>query len=170
MICYLRRPEQRWHPFWHGQLLISPAGPAWRAVPGQRTRDLSAARLLTAREAMWSDGGPGKPHLFSLVRCATPGEWLELTIPTTDVPLALWSLGASELAMAHASGPATAPQAPRLMNRGERRGRLITAGACWLLAAALIGTGHTGPYLILPLVTGAFLTASGFLGQRQRRR
>jgi len=170
VVCYLRRPEQRWHPFWQGQLLISPACPAWRAVLGRRTRDLSAARLLTVRDAMWSDGGPRKPHLFSLVRCDAPGEWLELMIPTADVPLVLWSLGAGEQAMALASGRAVAPRASRLMRRGERRWRLVTAGACWLLAATLIGTGHTGPYLDFPLVTGAFLVAAGFLGQRQRRR
>jgi hypothetical protein len=169
VICYLRRPEQRWHPFWQGQLLISPAGPAWRAVACRRPRDLSAARLLTVREAEWSDGGPCKPHLFSLVRCDTPREWLELMIPTADVPLVLWSLGAGELAMAHASGPAAAQRASRLVSRGERRWRLITAGSCWLLAAALISTGHSGPYLVLPLVTGAFLT-SGLFGQWLRRR
>lgn len=169
LVCYLRRPEHRWHLFWQGQLLISPAGPAWRAVAGRRARDLSVARLLTVREAMWSDGGPRKPHLFSLMRCETPEEWLELMIPTADVPLVLWSLGEGELAMAHASGPAAAPRASRLMNRGVRRWCLVAAGACFLLAAALIGTGQTWPYLILPLEIGALLAASGFLGQRQRR-
>jgi hypothetical protein len=71
------------------------------------------------------------------------------------------------MALTHASGPAAAPRTPRLMNRAERRGRLIAAGICGLLPPVLIGTGHTEPYLILPLEAGAFLVASGFFGQRR---
>lgn len=100
VVCYARQPDAWLHLAWPGSLLISPSSVVWRPVPGRRrrSRNLAGTSVTLVRQTEPADGGPRKPHVFSLVRCTTPGGRLDLIVPTADVPLVAHCLGADDLA------------------------------------------------------------------------
>jgi hypothetical protein len=107
-----------------------------------------------------ADGGPRKPDVFSLVRCATPAGRLDLILPMADVPLVSHCLGAGDLAEVQALLSGAGKPAPPKMSRIERRWRLLAATGFLVVAAVLIGTGHAGRYAFVPLDLGAVFLAS----------
>jgi hypothetical protein len=97
--CYLRHPvgSGRRGPR-QGGLELSTASVCWRPFPGLRraARPLGIRSVTLVRPAGPSDQRfdvPGNPHLFSLVRCATPAGRLDLLVPAADLPLVTWRLG-----------------------------------------------------------------------------
>jgi hypothetical protein len=95
--CYLRNPpgsgwRGRWPRQGQGGLELSATQVSWRPFVGlgRKARVLDIGGVTLVRPADWSDqrlGVPGNPHLFSLVRCATPDGRLDLLVPTADLPL-----------------------------------------------------------------------------------
>lgn len=155
VVCYARQPDAWLHLAWPGSLLISPSSVVWRPVPGRRrrSRNLAGTSVTLVRQTEPADGGPRKPHVFSLVRCTTPGGRLDLIVPTADVPLVAHCLGADDLADARSL--------LSLARRPEpRAGRLIAAAGCLAAAAILTGTGDAGRYVFVPLDLGALFLAS----------
>jgi len=162
VVCYARQPDAWLHPAWPGSLLISSSSVVWRPGAGgrPRVRNLAGASVTLVRQTRPADGGPRKPHVFSLVRCAMPAGRLDLIVPTADVPLVAHCLGAGDLADVQSLLSPAGWQEPRPGSRIERRWRLVAAAGCLAAAAILIGTGDAGRYVFVPLDLGALFLAS----------
>jgi hypothetical protein len=162
VVCYARQPDAWLHVARPGSLLISPSSVVWRPVLGgrRRARNLAGASVTLIRRTEPADGGPLKPHVFSLAMCTTPAGRLDLIVPTADVPLVADCLGAGDLADVRSLLARAGRPKPWAGSRTGRRWRLAGAGGCLAVAAILTGTGDAGRYVFVPLDLGALFLAS----------
>jgi hypothetical protein len=181
--CYLRNPavSGRRGPR-QGGLELSTASVSWRPFLGFRrgARPLDIRSVTLECPAGPSDqrfGVPGNPHLFSLVRWATPDGRLDLLVPTADLPLVTWRLGGEAMPpggesaqtdrTAGAGRAARRPDGREIRRRGLAGAASVASpvvpivlGARWLAMVAM----NLGALL---LATSIF---SGFRVWRRERR
>ena len=170
--CWLREPRGRSGRHRQGELELSATGVSWRPWPNfgiRKARSLFITGVAQVRPADRSDRSltsPGNPHLFTLVSCATPTGYLDLLVPTADVPLVTWFLSDRDDALLRM--PTSAGQR-QPMSRRDRR-RLVLAGlAIMALGLPFVVTGHAW-LASLPMYPGMTLVWTALLSRRAPRR
>jgi hypothetical protein len=170
--CWLRQPRgSRKGRYRQGGLELSAAAACWRPWPDfgiRKARALDITGVAEVRPAGRSDGSLTSPvnlHLFTLVRCATPTGYLDLFVPTADVPLVTWCLGGHDDALLEVPARAGKRQP---MSRRERRRRALAGLGITALGVPFAVTGH--PMLAMPPMNlGLLLFWSAVLSPRAPR-